>query len=369
MSKTVKIAMIGTGDISGIYLKNITETFHEIELTGVCDLVREKAEAAAKKWNVPRIYKDMYEAFDDPQVDIILNLTRPDEHYGVTKPALLAGKHVYSEKPLAATFELGQELVQIAKEKGLFLGGAPDTFLGAGIQTCRKLIDDGFIGDPVGAAAFMICRGHEGWHPDPEFYYKRGGGPMLDMGPYYVTALVNLLGGVRSLMGRTKTTFPHRTITSAPKRGTDITVDVPTYVTGIMDFDCGAVGTIFTTFDVYNEGQARLEVYGTKGTLICPDPNTFGGPVKLLRPEQGGLMEMPLLFDYKENSRALGLADMAKAITDGRAARASWTQTLHVLEIMTGFEKASRENRAIDLTTRYERGAAMRNNPIHGILD
>ena len=151
MSKTVKIAMIGTGDISGIYLKNITETFHEIELTGVCDLVREKAEAAAKKWNVPRIYKDMYEAFDDPQVDIILNLTRPDEHYAVTKPALLAGKHVYSEKPLAATFELGQELVQIAKEKGLFLGGAPDTFLGAGIQTCRKLIDDGFIGDPVGA--------------------------------------------------------------------------------------------------------------------------------------------------------------------------------------------------------------------------
>ena len=146
-------------------------------------------------------------------------------------------------------------------------------------------------------------------------------------------------------------------------------MDVPTYVTGIMDFDCGAVGTIFTTFDVYNEGQARLEVYGTKGTLICPDPNTFGGPVKLLRPEQGGLMEMPLLFDYKENSRALGLADMAKAITDGRAARASWTQTLHVLEIMTGFEKASHENRAIDLTTHYERGAAMCNNPIHGILD
>ena len=298
MSKTVKIAMIGTGDISGNYLKNITETFHEIELTGVCDLVREKAEAAAKKWNVSRIYKDMYEAFDDPQVDIILNLTRPDEHYGVTKPALLAGKHVYSEKPLAATFELGQELVQIAKEKGLFLGGAPDTFLGAGIQTCRKLIDDGFIGDPVGAAAFMICPGHEGWHPDPEFYYKRGGGPMLDMGPYYVTALVNLLGGVRSLMGRTKTTFPHRTITSAPKRGTDITVDVPTYVTGIMDFDCGAVCSNFSTFDVYNEGQARLEVYGTKGTLICPDPNTFGGPIKLLRPEQGGLMEMALLFGY-----------------------------------------------------------------------
>ncbi len=366
---TVKIAMIGTGDISGIYLKNITQTFHEIELVGVCDLVREKAEKAAKEWNVPRIYEDMYEAFRDPQVDIILNLTRPDEHYGVTKPALEAGKHVYSEKPLAATFELGQELVRIAEEKHLMLGGAPDTFLGAGIQTCRKLIDDGFIGDPVGGAAFMICRGHEGWHPDPEFYYKRGGGPMLDMGPYYVTALVNLLGGVWSLMGRAKKTFAHRTITSAPKRGACVTVDVPTYVTGIMDFDSGAVGTIFTTFDVYNEGQARLEIYGTKGTLICPDPNTFGGPVKLLRPEEGGMKEMPLLFDYKENSRALGLADMAKALRDGRDFRASYKQTLHVLEIMTGFEKASEQNRAIELTTHYERGAAMRNNPIHGILD
>ena len=266
--KTVKIAMIGTGDISGIYLKNITETFHEIELVGVCDLVREKAEKAAEKWNVPKVYADMYEAFADPQVDIILNLTRPDEHYGVTRPALEAGKHVYSEKPLAATFELGKELVELAQSKGLLLGGAPDTFLGAGIQTCRKLIDDGFIGEPVGAAAFMICRGHESWHPDPEFYYKRGGGPMLDMGPYYVTALINLLGGVRGLMGRTRRTFEHRTITSAPKRGTDITVDVPTYVTGIMDFDCGAVGTIFTTFDVYNQGQARLEVYGTKLSLI-----------------------------------------------------------------------------------------------------
>ncbi len=367
--KTIKIAMIGTGDISGIYLQNITQTFHEIELTGVCDLVREKAEKAQEKWNVKRIYEDMYEAFADPEVDIVLNLTRPYEHYEVTKQALLAGKHVNSEKPLAATFELGVELVKLAQEKNLMLGGAPDTFLGAGIQTCRKLIDDGMIGDPVGAAAFMICRGHESWHPDPEFYYKAGGGPMLDMGPYYVTALVNMLGGVKSLTGRTKKTFEHRTITSAPKRGTDITVDVPTYVTGIMDFDNGAVGTIFTTFDVYNEGQARLEVYGTKGTLICPDPNTFGGPIKLLRPEQGGLMEMPLLFDYKENSRALGLADMAKALTTGRDFRASYQQTLHVLEIMTGFEKASENNATIELTTHYDRFAPMYNNPIHGILD
>ena len=367
--KTIKVAMIGTGDISGIYLKNITETFTELELVGVCDLVREKADAAAAKWNVPHIYNDMYEAFNDPQVDVILNLTRPYEHYGVTKPALEAGKHVYSEKPLAATFEQGLELAKLAEEKGLMLGGAPDTYLGAGIQTCRKLIDDGYIDEPVGAAAFMICRGHESWHPDPEFYYKFGGGPMLDMGPYYVTALINLLGGVKGLMGRTKKTFAQRTITSAPKRGNVVDVDVPTHVLGIMDFDCGAVGTIFTTFDVYNEGQARLEVYGTKGTLICPDPNTFGGPIKLLRPEQGGLMEMPLVFDYAENSRALGLADMARAILTGRDFRASYKQTLHVLEIMTGFEKASDKNGYIELTTHFDRVQPMYNNPIHGILD
>lgn len=379
MGHTTKIAMIGVGAISGIYLQNITHTFRELELVGVCDLIPERAQKGVDyvkgeiekgaKVRVPKIYKDMYEAFDDPEVELVLNITRPYEHFDVTKQALLHGKHVYSEKPLAVDMEEATELVALAKKQGLQLGGAPDTFMGAGIQTARQVIDSGMIGDPLGATCAMVCHGHETWHPDPEFYYKRGGGPMLDMGPYYVTALINLLGGVKGLMGRTKRTFEHRTITSAPKRGTDISVDVPTYVTGILDFDCGAVGTIFTTFDVYNQGQARLEIYGTKGTLICPDPNTFGGPIKLLRPEQGELMDMPLLFDYKENSRALGLADMAKALTDGRDFRASYKQTLHALEIMTGFEKASEQNRYIELTTHYERSAPMANNPIHGILD
>ena len=371
MSKTVKIAMIGTGDISGIYLKNITETFHEIELTGVCDLVREKAEAAAKKWNVPRIYKDMYEAFDDPQVDIILNLTRPDEHYGVTKPALLAGKHVYSEKPLAATFELGQELVQIAKEKGLFLGGAPDTFLGAGIQTCRRLIDDGFIGQPIGSAAYMIGSGHESWHPDPEFYYKYGGGPMFDMGPYYLTAMINLLGGVSEVMSASKITFPQRIITSQPLAGTVIDVDVSTYVAGTVKYDNGAIGTIFTTFDVKfpREISRFIEVYGTEGTLFVPDPNCFGGPVRLFRPEDGTLREVPLMYDYPENSRALGLADMAKAIATGREARCDYRQTFHVLEIIEGFETSSREGRWVKMQSHYDRKPPMKKNPLKGILN
>lgn len=368
MSK-VKVAMIGVGDISGIYLKNITETFHELELIGVCDLVRSKAEKAQETYGIPKIYETMHDAFADPEVEIILNLTRPYEHFEVTKGALEAGKNVYSEKPLGATFEEGEALAALAKEKNLLLGGAPDTFLGSGIQTCRKLIDDGFIGTPIGAAAFMICPGHESWHPDPAFYYQFGGGPMLDMGPYYVTALVNLLGGVKEVTGVTKSSYPTRTITSEPKRGEIVEVEVPTYVTGIMNFDSGAVGTIFTTFDVQYETQARLEVYGSAGTMILPDPNTFEGPVKLLRPQEGKMVEMPLLFDYKENSRGLGLADMGKALRTGRKARADYEQTLHVLEIMTAFEKSSQAKKTLELTTKYQPKAPMGNNPIHGVFE
>ena len=369
MAKTIKIGMVGVGAISGIYLENITNRFQEIELVAVCDLIRERAEKAQEKYNVPKLYDTMYELFADPEIDIVLNLTRPYEHYGVSIEALKDGKHVYSEKPLAATLEEGKALVEMAQEKGLMLGGAPDTFLGAGIQTCRKLIDDGYIGDPIGAAAFMICRGHESWHPDPAFYYQHGGGPMMDMGPYYITALVNLLGGVSSVMGVTKASFPTRTITSQPHCGETVQVEVPTYVAGILNFDSGATGTIFTTFDVCYPSQARLEVYGTKGTLFVPDPNTFGGPVKLLRQEGGEPMEIPLCFDYPENSRALGLADMAKALQTGREPRESWKQTYHVLEILQSFEKSSDAGAVVPIASRYTRGEPMKNNPVHGILD
>ena len=365
----IKIGMVGVGAISGIYLKNITGVFSDIELAAVCDLVREKAEKAAEEYKVPKIYDTMQELFADPDIDIVLNLTRPYEHYDVTSAALKAGKHVYSEKPLAATLEEGRALVELAKEKNLLLGGAPDTFLGAGIQTCRKLIDDGFIGEPVGAAAFMICHGHEGWHPDPEFYYKHGGGPLFDMGPYYLTALVNLLGGVSSVTGVAKTSFPQRTITSAPKRGQIVDVDVPTNVTSILQFDNGAVGTLFTTFDVYYKKQARLEIYGSKGTLIAPDPNTFGGPIQLLRPEQGEYMDMPLLFDYAENSRALGLTDMAKAVQTGRSFRANVGQTLHVLDVMSSIHESSSQGKAVPIASKYRRELPMKNNPLHGVLD
>lgn len=366
---TIKIGIVGCGDISGIYLTNITNMFKEIEIIGVCDLIPERAQKAVETYQIPKMYQDMYELFADPNVDIVLNLTRPYEHYGVSVEALKAGKHVYSEKPLAATLEEGKKLVTLAEEKGLLIGGAPDTFLGAGIQTCRKLIDDGLIGTPVGASAFMVCRGHESWHPDPEFYYKHGGGPMMDMGPYYLTALVDLLGEISTVSGMTRISYPQRLITSKPKEGTIVDVDVPTYVAGMMNFKSGAIGTIFTTFDVYKAEVPRIEIYGSKGTLSVPDPNTFGGPVRLYRPETGEFKEIPLLFEYKENSRALGLADMAKAIQTGRDFRASSKVTYHVLEVMSAFEKSSQEGIHIAIESEVERPELMADGLMKGILE
>ncbi|MFA6947840.1 MAG: Gfo/Idh/MocA family oxidoreductase [Eubacteriales bacterium] len=367
--KTMKIAMIGVGAISGIYLQNITKTFKEIELIGVCDLIRERAEKAQADYNVPKIYNDMTEAFADPEVDIILNLTRPYQHYDVTRGALLAGKNVYSEKPLGASIDEGIELVRIAKEKGLLIAGAPDTFMGAGIQTCRKLIDDGYIGDIVGASAFMTCHGHESWHPDPDFYYQYGGGPMMDMGPYYITAMVNLMGGVEGVVGMVKKSFAHRLITSQPHYGEDIEVNVPTYVAGTMRFESGAVGTIFTTFDVWQSNTPRIEIYGTRGTLTVPDPNTFGGPVQLFRPEDGHMRELPICFPYADNSRALGLCDMAKSLADGRPCRCDYNQTFHVLEIMQSFTISNDTGKYIPMTSKYHRGAPMNPDCGRGILD
>lgn len=364
----VRIGILGLGAISGIYLQNLTELFQEVEIAGVYDLIPEKVEAAKSEYGIKKSYTSMDGLLRDPEIEIVLNLTRPFEHYETTRAALLAGKHVYSEKPLAVTYEEGLNLVELAREKGLLLGAAPDTFLGAGIQTCRRLIDGGFIGRPIGASARMICRGHESWHPSPAFYYQRGGGPMMDMGPYYLTALVNLLGRVDTLTGVTAKSFDTRTITSQPLYGQTVQVEVPTHINGIMNFENGAVATITTTFDVYYDRSAELEVYGTKGTLRVPDPNCFGGPVLLLRPEDGEFKEIPLTFDYKENSRGLGIADMAKALREGREMRAGCEQALHVLEVMTAFERSSQTGKFVKLESPYSRRSPMADDGIRGIL-
>ena len=367
--KKVGIGIVGCGAISGIYMENITKMFKEIEIIGICDIVAEKAKAKSEEFGGLHIYKDMTELFKDPAVEIVLNLTRPYEHFDVTSAAIAAGKHVYSEKPLGATFEEGKKLMELAKAANVLIGGAPDTFMGAGIQTCRKLIDDGVIGDVVGAAAFMVCRGHETWHPDPAFYYQFGGGPMLDMGPYYVTALISMLGAVDTVSGMTKASFPTRLITSEPKSGEVVKVETSTYITGLMNFASGAIGTIFTTFDAYVAEVPRIEIYGSKGTLSVPDPNYFGGPIRLYRPEAGQFHEVPLMFDYPENSRGLGVADMAKYLSTGKGFRAKSELTYHVLEVLTSFEKSSAAGAHIKLETTCERPVPMIPGGLMGVIN
>ena len=344
-----KIAIIGVGDISGIYLKNITGTFDNLEVAGVCDLIPERARRAVEKYpQIPKIYGDMYEAFADPEVDIVLNITRAYQHYDVTRAALLAGKNVYSEKPLATTLEQGVELIRIAREKGLMLGGAPDTFLGAGIQTCKQIIDAGFIGRPLAATAFMMSHGVETWHPDPEFFYKPGAGPMLDMGPYYTTALIYLLGPVDRLCAMTQQSFETRVATCKEKKGLVIQVETPTYVAGTLRFKSGATATMVMSFETLYSTHPCIEIYGEKGTLTVPDPNTFGGPVVLYRPEEGAAREVPLMAPYKENSRALGLSKMAEALESGKGDFVtSWRLTGHALDVMTGMLRSGEKGETV----------------------
>ncbi len=364
----MKIGFVGVGCISGIYLKNITSLFREIEIAGLCDLERDRAESAAQKYGVKKVYSDMYELFSDPEVDIVLNITRPREHYFVTKQALLAGKHVYSEKPLAETFGQGLELVALARERGLRLGGAPDTFMGAGLQTARFLIDSGFIGTPIGATAHMISRGPEDWHPDPEFLFKSGAGPLFDMGPYYVTALLNLLGRVGKVCGVARKSFETRPILTEHNFGKPIEVETPTYVSGQLMFASGAIASLFTTFDVNSGAHSRLEIYGTEGTLFVPDPNMFSGEIRILRGREKESSALPLMFPYTENSRALGLADMAKAIETDRPHRANSAQQLHALEIMSGIYASSENEKFVKIETPYERPAPVDRTGLTGVL-
>ncbi len=371
MNKTIKIGFVGVGDISGIYLENITKMYREIEIIGVCDLIRERAEEAVKKYNIPKLYNDMYELFADDEVDIVLNITQAYNHYAVTKAALEAGKNVYSEKPLATDLEQGKELVKLAQEKGLWLGGAPDTSLGGGIQTCRQLIDDGYIGDVIGGSVHMICHGPEAWHPDPEAFYQPGAGPMFDMGPYYMTALANLLGRCSKITGFSRKGYEERIITSQPKYGQKIPVNVDTFVSGSMLFESGAIVRALMSFDVYYVGRdyANIEIYGTEGMMWVPDPNAFNGPIKLVRGNEGIIREVPTMYPYTDNCRALGLADMAKSMQTGRRHRCNSMQQLHVLEMMESFITSSHEERIVTLETPYERAPMMDRNGLVGVLD
>jgi len=373
----VKVGVIGCGAISGAYL-GMARNFPIVEIAAVSDLDMDRARAAAKQYQLPKACS-VDELLADKSIQIVLNLTVPKAHVPVAMRAIEAGKHMYAEKPLGVDREEGRKLVETAKRANLRVGCAPDTFLGAGIQTARKLIDDGAIGRPVAFTAFMMCPGHESWHPSPEFYYEVGGGPMFDMGPYYLTALLNLLGPAKRLTGAASIAIPERTIThknretNAPgaKFGKKIKVETPDHICGTMEFENGAVGTIITSFATRfapYEGKQPITVFGTEGTMKVPDPNGFDGPVHVRRNDDAEWKEMPHAF-VKGYGRSVGLADMAYAIRSGRAHRCSSEQAFAVLDLMQGFLDSSREGKAHVPTSRYERPKAMRADLPFGTLD
>jgi predicted dehydrogenase len=361
-----KVGIIGCGNISAIYLKS-PQVFPILEILACADLAIDRAEAKAAEYGIQAL--TVNQLLEHPDIEIVVNLTIPGAHAQVAGAALAHGKSAYSEKPLALSTADGLALLNAAAQHNLRVGCAPDTFLGGGLQTCRKLIDDGWIGEPVAATAFMMSHGHEHWHPDPEFYYKPGGGPMFDMGPYYLTALVSLLGPVRRVTGATRATFAERTVTSQQKYGQTIQVEVPTHVVGVMDFASGAIATIITTFDVWSAELPRIEIYGTHGTLSVPDPNTFGGPVRVRRAGSTDWHEVPIPYHYTTNSRGLGVADLAHALASGRPHRASGELALHVLEIMESIHVASRDGAHVNLATTCTRPAPLPLGLIPGVLD
>lgn len=367
----VKIGVIGTGKISGAYL-GMAKNFPLVEIAAVSDMNVEAAKAKAAEFNIPRVCS-VDEIFEDKSIEIILNLTVPKAHVPIGLRAVEVGKHTYAEKPLGINREEGKKLIAAARAKKLRTGCAPDTFLGAGIQTSRKLIDDGAIGKPVAFTAFMLSRGHENWHPSPEFYYEVGGGPMFDMGPYYLTALLNLLGPVKRVMGMASITRDERTITSEPKKGKVIKVETPDHVLGMMEFANGCVGSIIQSFAMRaGSGAASpIVVYGTEGTLHVPDPNGFDGPVKICRFEDGKkdeFEEVPHTF-VKGYGRSVGLADLAYAIRSGREDRCNGDQAMAVLDLMQAFLDSSKSGQAVTPTVEYKRPKPMPAELPFGTLD
>lgn len=354
----IKVGIVGCGNISSIYLQNLSTAFNNIELVACADIVFERAQKKVgekdengklKFGGVRAMTVADVLAIED--IEIIVNLTNPHAHFNVAMDALDAGKNVYNEKPLVLSLEEGHKLLAFAEERDLLVGCAPDTFMGAGIQTCRKLIEDGWIGKPTSATAFMCCSGHESWHPNPAFYYLNGGGPMFDMGPYYLTALVNLLGPVETVVGMNGMASKERVCTSKECNGVVLPVEVPTHVTGLLRFTCGAIATLITSFDVSGHHLPCIEIHGTLGSLQVPDPNDFGGKVSYCRRGSSEWKEVPLTHSYSVNSRGIGVADMAKSLNGSGDHHANGRLGLHVLEIMHSIHKSFEKRAFLDIVS------------------
>lgn len=351
----VRIGLVGCGKISAAYLQAAPD-YPVLDLVACADIDHAAAQRIGAEFGLQVMEVDDLLARDD--IEAILNLTVPRAHAPVNLAALKAGKHVYCEKAFAVDPAAGAEVLAAARERGLRVGSAPDTFLGAGHQTVRALVDAGRIGRVVAASAIWMGHGHEGWHPSPSFFYEPGGGPHFDMGPYYLTALVHALGPVRAVTAMTGRAFETRTVGSGPNAGSVVPVQVDTHMSGTLEFANGCIGTIALSFDVWRHAHPRLELYGTAGSISTPDPNRFGGPVAVADPG-GEWEEVPLRAGPTENARSIGLADLCLGLRTGAPHRCNGELAQHVLEVMAALDRSAGERTQIEIDSRPDRPAPL----------
>jgi len=357
----LQVGIVGAGVISAAYLKT---KFPQFKITRCSDIQQAQAELRAREFGIAAVSTETILA--DPTIDIVLNLTTPQHHAEVTGAALRARKHVYSEKPLSISTGEAEPLLGIAAANGVRIGCAPDTFLGAAQQTARKLLDEGAIGSPIGGTAFFMSGGPESWHPNPEFFYQKGAGPVFDMGPYYLTTLVNLLGPIKRVWSAGRTTLPQRTIGSGPRKGASFPVSVLSYLSAILEFRSGPIVTFVASFDVPAYNHPYIEIYGTGGTLQLPDPNYFGGAVRVSQNEYW--IDVSHSHGFGDgNYRGIGLADLVAGLWSGTPHRASAELAFHVLEVMEAIVETAGSGAAYAIRSSCERPRAL--HPVSHIPD
>lgn len=331
----IKTGVIGCGNISAKYLHSFTEVFSEVEVVAVSDICQDIAKKRGERFCIPHICESNEDLLALNEVKLVVVLTNPDQHFAVAEASLRAGKHTYIEKPLCLNTQDGKKLITLAKEKKLMLSGAPDTILGAGVQMVRKLIDDGWIGEPIAAISHILTPGPESWHPNPAFLYHKGAGPLYDVAPYYVAGLSYLFGPVSSVMCSGKKTYARRPITSQPLYGTMIDVEVPTYLAGILNMENGVICTMHHSFDVLHTRLGNsVEIYGTRGVLVAPTPCDFSGEILYRGKTDSDWSSIPLVFPYCSDNRGIGVVEMAEALQQKRPPRLDADFVYHILDVL-----------------------------------
>lgn len=369
--RNINVGILGCGFISNTYIRDIKRFYPSLHLAACADVNVELAKSHAEKYRIPSGCS-VEEMLAMEEVELVVNLTPPQFHMELNKKIMQAGKHVFCEKPFAPTAAQARQVMDLADEKGLLVGSAPDTFLGSSLQTCRKILDDGWIGKPLYVTANMMSNGVETWHPAPANFYRQGAGPLYDMGPYYFTALTALLGPVKRVSAFSGTGFPVRKVYTGPLKGQEVPVETPTHYSGTAELASGVIVSMNISFDIWHSNLPMFEIYGTDGTLEVPDPNMSGGRPRVYRKErtldvlyddsretkekQDTSVELPELYPHiGDYTRGIGVLDLACAIDEKRKPRVNAEMACHVIEAITGMMESAQDKKVYEMKTTCEK--------------